>query len=374
VRRLLRIAIVVDPFRRPRRGTEHPAALAGELLGRGHVVRGFGAPTGAIPGGGADLGADLDGFRPDVILAYVLDSPAAFKGARAAGRVDAPLVVLEEGFPARGHACGRLLRAVGHRLWGALVRRRAARLIALDPIAQGHLLARGFHPSRVVLQAPGVDLARYRPGLTSHLLGDHGVRGRILLVQAALREEVGLDQLLRAFAETVGRGGAWSLVFCGEGPAGPALRALAHQVGVGAQVHWLPPAPREALPGLYGAATLMLAPDDPADVAGWRVRRALACGLPVLAKRSLGLTALVEHDGCGLLVDGDGVAGWAEALRQATVAPQRRRRWRERARVLAESRYEWASVADRVEQVLFDALEEWAAATSEASSLPPSPS
>ena len=118
----------------------------------------------------------------------------------------------------------------------------------------------------------------------------------------------------------------------------------------------------------------MLAPDDPADVAGWRVRRALACGLPVLAKRSLGLTALVEHDGCGLLVDGDGVAGWAEALRQATVAPQRRRRWRERARVLAESRYEWASVADRVEQVLFDALEEWAAATSEASSLPPSPS
>lgn len=374
MRRPLRIALVVDPFRRPRRGLEHPAALARELLGLGHVVRGFGAPAGAIPGGGGDLAADLEGFRPDVILAYVLDSPAAFKGARAAGRLGAPLVVLEEGFPARGHAFGRVLRALGRRLWGGLVRRRAARLLALDPVAQGQLLERGFQPSRVALQPPGVDLARYRPGLTSHLPADHGVRGRILLVHADLREGIGLDRILRGFAETVGRAGTWSLVFCGEGPAGPALRARAHQVGAGAQVHWLPPAPRGALPGLYGAATLLLAPDDPADPGGWRARRALACGLPLLAQRSVGLSAIVEHDGCGLLVDGEDVDGWAEALRQATVAPERRRRWRERARELAESRYDWPTVAGRVEQLLFEALEERAAAEAEASSLPRSPS
>jgi hypothetical protein len=44
VSRPLRIAIVVDPLTLSAKGGEHPARLATELLGRGHFVRGFGAP------------------------------------------------------------------------------------------------------------------------------------------------------------------------------------------------------------------------------------------------------------------------------------------------------------------------------------------
>lgn len=324
-------------------------------------MRGFGAPPGAIPGGGVegqDLAADLLGFRPDVIVAYVVDSPAAWKGARAAGRLEVPLVLVEEGFPARGRTFGRFLRAIGRRLWGSSVRRHATRVLALDPAARQQLVEQGFDRERVQLLPSGLDLATYRPGLTSHLPSAHGVRGLVLLVCTELRGEVGLDRIVRAFAETVGRGGAWSLVLAGEGPAGPALRALAHQVGVGANVHWLPPAKPDVLPGLFGASTLFLAPSDPADVGGWRVRRALACGLPVLAQSTPGQEAIVEHDGCGLLVDGASETGWVEALTQATVAPERRRRWRGRARELAEARYAWPDVAERIETVLFDMIEE----------------
>ena len=334
-------------------------------------MRAFGVPQGLIPGSGLDgpdLATDLRGFRPDVIVAYVVDSPAAWKGARAAGRLGVPLILVEEGFPNRGRTFGRFLRHLGERLWGSLVERRASSILALDPVARRQLLERGFEAERIHVIPPGLDLSRYRPGLTSHLPAAHGIRGRILLVCAHLRAEVGLDRIVRAFADTVGSGGAWSLVFSGEGPAGASLRAQASRRGVGAQVHWLHSVRRDELAGLFGAATLLLAPSDPLDVPGWRLRRALACGLPVVAERFEGVETIVEPDGCGLVVGdppteggGEGSAdadAWAAALRRATSGPERRRRWSRRARELAEASYAWPRVAERFEALLFAALEE----------------
>lgn len=360
VDRPLRIALLLDPFRRTRPGGEHAAALARELLGRGHLVQAFGAPPGAIPSSseiGIETTVGLDEFAPDVVVAYAAESPAAWKGARAAGRLGAPLVILEEGFPARGRKVGRLLRGLGERLWGTLVRRRADRIVALDALAELQLAGRGFDPERIVAIPPGVDLTRYRPGLTSHLPTRHGVRGRILLVCSSFREDSGIDRVVRAFAHTVGRGDGWSLVLTGEGPARPELRALADRTGVGARVHWVPPARRDLLPGLLAASTLLLAPEDPEDVGGWRVRRALAAGLPVVAEATPVYARIVESDGCGLLVEVASTEAWTEALRLATGAPERRRRWARRARELAEESYDWARVAARVEAVLLEALE-----------------
>lgn len=343
-----------------RRGSEHPINLAREFLGRGHIVRGFGAPAGAIPHGGedTDLRTTLTDFRPDVVLAYVVDSPAAWKGARVAQGVGAELILVEEGYSHRAGQLGRLLRVVGRRLWGAVVRRRTSRVLALDPVAATQLAERGFDADRIYTIPPGVDLTRYRPGLTSHLPSAHGVQGRMILVYAEQTPDVGLDRIVRAFADTVGRSGSWSLVLAGEGTAGPSLRALAVSRGVGASVHWLPKASRDVLPGLLGAATLVLAPRDPSDVGGWRLRRALACGAPVLAAPSPTHCDWIEHDGNGLLLEDDSTEAWTGALRQATGAPDRRQRWGQRARQVAEQRLDWALLAAEVEAVLLGALAE----------------
>jgi glycosyltransferase involved in cell wall biosynthesis len=327
-----------------------------------------------IPRGGDELAhpapPGLVGFRPDVIVAYDADSPAAFKGARAAGRLGVPLVVVEEGFPDRGRPLGRLLRAIGARLWGGYVRRRVARALALDRAARTQLLDRGFEPERVEQIPAGVDLTRYRPGLTSPLPGIHGVRGRILLHVADALSEEGAGPLLRAYSATVARSAGWALVLAGGGPGRPGLRALADRLGIGAQVHWLPSLRREELPGLLGSSTLLLATGDPNDVTGWRVRRALACGLPVIASRDSRHGAIIEQDGCGLLVEGDDAEAWTEALRLATVSPQRRRRWSRRARELAVESYAWPRVAERIEFVLREATHEGAAGNSRGTASP----
>lgn len=240
-------------------------------------------------------------------------------------------------------------------MWGGYVRRRMVHAVALDAVAERQLLDRGVEPHKVVRLETGVDLSRYRPGLASHLASEHGVTGRILLVCANPHGDVGLDAIVRAFAETVGRTGHWSLVMCGKGAAFSGLRELSDQLGVGGGVHLLPKAERAFLPGLFGASTLMLLPNDPEDAPGWRARRALACGLPVVALRTPSSEDLIEHDDTGLLVDHPDE--WAAALRLATSAPQRRARWSRRARELAEERYDWAHIAARLEDVLLQATQ-----------------
>ena len=85
--------------------------------------------------------------------------------------------------------------------------------------------------------------------------------------------------------------------------------------------------------------------------------RSLACGLPVLAGAGRRSQELIEHDGCGLLVGEGQAEDWEQALRLASGAPERRRRWSERARKLAEERFSWPRIAARMEAILLEACE-----------------
>ncbi|MEW6072736.1 MAG: hypothetical protein AB1726_09120, partial [Planctomycetota bacterium] len=104
----LRIALLLDPLSlrledplhlRVKWG-RHATELARELLGRGHTVRGFGAPPGLIPRSGEEParpgpaedagrgpGRALRAFAPELVVAYEALSPAAFRGARLARRL-----------------------------------------------------------------------------------------------------------------------------------------------------------------------------------------------------------------------------------------------------------------------------------------------
>ncbi len=360
--RALRIALVVDPFRLTRGGEGHPASIARELLDRGHTVCGFGAPPEGRPGaagGGAEeqwgTRRGLIDFRPDVVVAYDTRSPAAWRGAQAARRLEVPLVLVEQGVPPRIPRFARFLRWLGQSLWGRAVARQAARVVALDAVARDQLVERGYRGDEIEVVPPGVDLTRYRPGLTTHLLGRHGVRGRVLLYVGRLDAGTRVGLVIRAFAAGAGRTGHWALVIAGDGPERRRLRTLADRLGVGAQVHWCATPPRAELPGLFGAATLLLVPETGDDVAGWRVRRALASGLPVMACDTPRYEALVGSDEAGLLAPEGDLEAWIDALGIAVGSPERRRRWGVRARELARTRYAWGDVTSRFEAVLLDA-------------------
>lgn len=378
----LRIAFVLDPFAFRRKGGEHAPRLARELLSRGHEVRAFGDARGDVPrssagpleGGVAPLeGAGVMGFQPDVIVAYDALSPAAWHGARCGRRLGAPLVLVEEGFPTKGRPIERTKRWFGERVFGALVRRTADRVVALDAVGQRQARDEGFAPERIVVMHAGVDLTAFRPGLSSELPRRHGVRGRFLLHIGRVEDGRGLERVVSAFAATVGRREDWSLVFAGVGAGRARLRAQAEQLGIGARVHWIGVPRVEELPGLIGGATALVVASYDDDVASLKVRRAMAAGVPVLASRVPRLADLVEDGGSGLLVPNDAPAGWADALRTLASDPLRRERWGRRARELAEQRFAWPDIGVRFEHLVLRAVQERRAPEAAVRNVPPAP-
>jgi glycosyltransferase involved in cell wall biosynthesis len=364
----LRLALLLDPLSlslaaqglRLKWGS-HAPELAREFLGRGYHVRGFGAPAGLIPRSSADegpedvaLGGKLRQFAPDVIVAYDGLSPAALRGARMARSLGATLVLVEGGWRGSLAWKDRLLRRVGETLWGPYVRRTAAAVVALDPLAERLALSDGFARESVRVIPHGVDVQDFRPGLSSTLVARQRIRGRILLYLGKLATERGVLELLAAFGKTVGQRSDWNLVLAGTGPLQAELRAMADRLGLGDRVHWLQPR-EEEIPGLLGASTALAIPALSDEVVGRYGARALACGLPILASDLANLRAFVTHEENGLLVPAGSIEGWAEALQRMASAPNTRLRWARASRQLAVERYSWPAVAGRFEELFQDA-------------------
>lgn len=364
----LRIAIVLNPFSLRRMGGLHAPVMASELLGRGHRVRVVGDLAGTVPqssltaaweGDPAPLeGAGLSAFEPDVIVAYDGRSPAALHGARVARRTGAPLVLVEEGFPSQGKPIERLLRGFGRRAWGSLVQRAAARVVALDPVAAAQSERRGFEPGRVVELAAGVDVSTFRPGLASERRVRHRLPEHVLLAMGRMEPGRGIEVLVEAFARTVGQRSDWALALAGEGSLRAALRAHCERLGVSARVRWIGRVGDEELPGLLGTATALLVPALDDDVASQKVRRAMACGTPVLASDVDRLRGTVEHDVTGLVVRAGDRDAWVEAISRLAADPARRARWGQTARERAIEGMTWPNVATRFEEILLRVVEE----------------
>jgi glycosyltransferase involved in cell wall biosynthesis len=351
MRRSLRIALVLNPFTLRQRSGDHARALARELIGRGHAVRGFGVPPGVVPRSGASLMPGIRGFVPDALLAYDGLSPAGSHSAAVARRAGVPLFVAEQGFPTRGRPVERGLRWVGERLWGPRVRRSLCGVVALDDLAQAQALEFGVGPDQVHLVPGGIDPALHRRGLRSHLLERHGVRGHVVLAAGPLLPGRGLRGLVRAYAATLGALEDWTLVIAGEGPLGRELEALANIKGVSSGVVIVERPRAEELPALVGAATLMV----DADRSGRGPRRTtlggLASGTPLLAVPGSRFASLARAE-AGLEVEGASVEDLAQGLRTAAGDPVRRERWAEAATRLGADELSWSRVAERVEGLL----------------------
>ena len=351
----LRIAVLVNPFMLHAKGGAHAPRLAKALRERGHVVRGFGAPPGTFASE-ADAEEEAQGglerFDPQAILAYDALSPAAWMGARQARRSGCPLVLVESGFTGSGPIHARFLRRAGEAMWGSYIRHTAQAVACLDPYAVGLAESEGFHAERIHQVPVGVDLERYRPGLSSSLLASHRVSGRVLLYVGRLDDRRGLETIIEAFGNTVGQRGDWSLVLAGEGGARRRLGALSHRLGVGARIHWLGLPSHEDRPGLIASATLLAVPALDESVRGKQIPRALACGVPVLASDLPRFREIVAHGERGLLVPPGDVEAWTAALRMASSSPEARRRWSRAGREYAQRELSWDAVATNFEGLI----------------------
>jgi D-inositol-3-phosphate glycosyltransferase len=163
-------------------------------------------------------------------------------------------------------------------------------------------------PDRIEVVPPGVDHTVFFPGDRDSARRRLGIDSpRVLLFVGRIQALKGTDLAIRALAALDDP--KTELIVVG-GPSGrdgaaeqTRVHALADELGVSGQIHWVSPRRHERLADYYRAANVCIVPSR-SESFGLVALEAAACGTPVVAAAVGGLRSLVAHEHSGFLIDG----------------------------------------------------------------------
>ena len=340
----------------------HVRSLAGALRARGHAVQVFAphvaadavAPEGVTlvgravpvpangsvaavafgPAVGPAVRAALAEFEPDVLhLHEPLIPSISFLALRAS---EAPAV-------GTFHAAMEWSAGYGiaRNALDPTMRRLAVRTVVSD---SARALVERYFPGDYVLTPNGIDASAFaEAGPIRH------TEGPTVLFLSRLEKRKGLEVLIRAMAELEDE--AATLVVGGSGPEERSVRALARSLGV--EAVWLGRVPDAEVAGTYRGADVYCAPALGGESFGIVLVEAMAAGTPVVCSDLPGFRAVAA--GAAFLVPPDAHLRLAAALRRVLEDSEKARSMWTAGREVAE-RYDWKTLAPRVEEVYESAL------------------
>ncbi|HET6201526.1 MAG TPA: glycosyltransferase family 4 protein [Planctomycetota bacterium] len=250
----------------------------------------------------------------------------------------------------------RLVQALERRIF-----RRVRRAIALSAYSKAQLLETfALDAGRVDLVPGGVDAERFRP-----CKDRRGERRRlgipedrlVLLTVRRLDPRMGLEDLVRATAALRGMRPAPFLLVVGKGRLGPALAALAREVGLEGNVGWAGFVPDAEVPAYYAAADLFVLPTRSLEAFGLVTVEALASGVPVLGTAVGGTPEILAPLDPRLVLEGAGPEGIAAGIERAAREGLLADGFGARCRAYAVERFSWDRAVDALERSYRRALE-----------------
>ncbi len=217
-------------------------------------------------------------------------------------------------------------------------------------------------PEKVVVVPPGVDLSVFSPGDQGAARASLGLSAdaKVLLFVGRIQPLKAPEVLVKAAAELLGRHPDWRgqlVVAVLGGPSGSglehpqSLQELTAELGLTAQVRFVPPVSRPELARWYRAADLVAVPSH-SESFGLVAVEAQACGTPVVAADVGGLPTAVGD--AGVLVDGHDTGAWADALEGLLMDPDRRKVLSRKA-VDHAALFGWDRTTDRLYEVYVEA-------------------
>jgi phosphatidylinositol alpha-1,6-mannosyltransferase len=236
--------------------------------------------------------------------------------------------------------------------------RHADLIIANSEFTRDELVKLGVPSTKIALLYPGVDVERFRPGLPHNdLRTSIGLAaGRKLIVSVGrLSRRKGFDQVIRALPLLLQRGLAVDYALIGIGEDREYLEALARDLRVAAQVHFLGHVAPEDLPRWYNAADVVTMPnreiDGDTEGFGMVFLEAAACAKPTVAGLAGGTGAAVIDGVTGLRVDGASTQAVADALGRLLSDPLLAGELGERGFRRAVSDFSWQQVAEKTREL-----------------------
>jgi D-inositol-3-phosphate glycosyltransferase len=252
----------------------------------------------------------------------------------------------------------------GREIGEAQVVEAADRLVANTRGDAGELIdLYGADRDKVRVVPPGVDLELFTPGDSAAARALLGLPqdASVLLFVGRIQPLKAPDVLLKAAADLLARRPELRqslVVAVVGGPSGSglgkprALQELAQQLGIQAQVRFVPPVDRATLAQWYRAADLVAIPSYNESF-GLVAVEAQACGTPVVAAAVGGLPFAVSD--AGLLISGHDTADWSSALEGLLDDPARRALLSRKA-VQHASRFSWERTTDRLLEVYTESV------------------
>jgi len=252
----------------------------------------------------------------------------------------------------------------GREIGEAQVVEAADRLVANTQGEAGELIdLYDADPGKVRVVPPGVDLEVFTPGDVAAARAQVGLPrdALVLLFVGRIQPLKAPDVLLRAAADLLARRPELRqrlVVAVLGGPSGSglgkprALQELAGQLGIDAQVRFVPPVDRATLAQWYRAADLVAVPSY-SESFGLVAVEAQACGTPVVAAAVGGLPFAIGES--GLLIDGHETADWSAGL-EGLLDDTGRRELLSRKAVEHASKFSWARTTDRLLEVYTESM------------------
>lgn len=192
--------------------------------------------------------------------------------------------------------------------------RHADRVIANSEFTRDELIKLDVRPGRITLIYPGVDVARFRPGLPCEDLKagiDLQPGQRLILSVGRLSRRKGFDMVVRSLPALSKQGIDARYALVGIGEDRDYLMDLSRELGVLDRVHFLGHVSADDLPRWYNACDVFAMPNREinGDTEGFGMVfiEASACGKCAIAGKAGGTGAAVSEGVTGLRVDGEKV-------------------------------------------------------------------
>jgi colanic acid/amylovoran biosynthesis glycosyltransferase len=203
--------------------------------------------------------------------------------------------------------------------------RRAEFIVCISTFHRDFFLEHGARPEQLITAYCGIDTKPFSPRV--------GERrpGRFRLVSAGrLVEKKGFDDLIRACAILRDRGLDFECTIGGSGPLEASLRRQVSDAKLEDRVRVTGTALDQAeVPGFMHDGDVYCLPcvwaaDNDVDGLPQMLMEAMACGIPVISTRLVGIPDLVIHEKTGLLVEPRAPEALADAIARLAQSPDLR--------------------------------------------------
>ena len=304
--------------------------------------------------------------KPDVVFATHTPLTVGLAGLSLAGHFDVPFVFeVRDLWPEALVNVGALRNPAG--IWW--LRRMAKKIyagakhiVALSPGMKEGIVRAGVSAEKVTVIPNGSDLDLFRPDLDGSAQRERlGLGDRFAAIYfGAMGMANGLDYAIKAAIILTERGrGDIALVLHGGGGKRSELEDMVREYGLNNVIFSDLVPDKAEVAGIVAGCDACMTIYRASKEQTWSPNKmfdALAAGKPVLINVPGWLGEMIEKNDCGLQLDPRRPEALADALEQLADDPELCRRKGENARTLAEREFDRSKLADRLENVLMEAV------------------